>query len=84
MTHLPEDPTPMPLSSTDAAAVIGVLSVLEAASLGGHLDPDLARSLTNRLRRDGGLDDDSPAALRGALNGLNMRLRVALGETETS
>jgi hypothetical protein len=84
MTVLPEGPTPMTLSRADAAALIGLLSVLEATSLGGHLAPDLAQSLTTRLRRDGALDDDSQAALRGALNGLNMRLRVALNETETS
>ena len=74
-------PTPNPVSRRDAAALIGVLAVMESTSLAEELEPDLAARLTRRLHRDGLLEhNQSPAALRSALNGLNHRLRFALGE----
>ena len=77
----PTVPTPNQISRRDAAALIGVLAVMETTSLAEELEPDIAARLTRRLHRDGLLEQDqSPAALRSALNGLNHRLRVALGE----
>lgn len=80
-------PTPHPVSTRDAAALIGLLSVLEATSLGDGLESGLADSLGSRLRRDGLTNhDQTQVALRAALNGLNglnQRLRYALGSTRT-
>ena len=77
----PAVPTPNPVSRRDAAALIGVLAVVETTSLAEELEPDLAVRLTRRLHRDGLIEhNQSQAALRSALNGLNHRLRFALGE----
>jgi len=84
MAHPTEETPPTSMSARDAAALIGVLSVLEAASLGGHLDDNLAHSLKSRLHSDGQMAKASlgQEGLRAALNGLNMRLRLALGEAD--
>lgn len=81
MAH-PTESTPNPVAVRDAAALIGGLSVLEATSLGGHLEDDLAHSLKSRLQSDGQIEKQTlgQEGLRAALNGLNMRLRHALGE----
>ena len=77
-----EDLTLHPLASRDAAALLGVLSVLESTSQRGHLDDDLAHELKLRLQRDGliakpGLGQDG---LREALGELTLRLRHVLGD----
>jgi len=79
-----DEPSPQPLSSQDVVALIGVLSVLEASSLGGRLDDNLAHELKSRLQRDGQIAKASLGqdGLRAALNGLNLRLRRALGDEE--
>ena len=76
------DLTLHPLASRDAAALLGVLSVLESTSQRGHLDDDLAHELKLRLQRDGliakaGLGQE---ALREALAELTLRLRHVLGD----
>lgn len=84
MPQSTDEQTLHPISSRDAAALIGVLSVLEATSLGGHLEDDLAHSLKLRLHQDGLIAKTSlgQEGLRGALNELNLRLRHAVGEDD--
>lgn len=77
----PDDATPNPLSRRDAAALIGVLAILEGHALADDLDEVLSARLAQRLEREGLLQADSGSgALQRALNGLNHRLRYALGE----
>ncbi|HSV39637.1 MAG TPA: hypothetical protein VLI04_12850 [Nocardioidaceae bacterium] len=84
MLQSTDEQTLHPISARDAASLIGVLSVLEATSRGGHLDNDLAHSLKLRLHRDGLIakTDLGQEGLRAALNELNLRLRHALGEDD--
>ncbi len=72
---------PRPLTRQDAAALIGILAVLEGEMSSGNLDEQALDHLRRRLTDDGVLTggpdtDDLPAAL-GALN---QRVRFALGE----
>jgi hypothetical protein len=70
-----------PVRERDASALIGLLAVVEGFSLAGELAPDLEERLVRRLHRVGLLaHDQSSVAFRSALNGLNQRLRFALGE----
>jgi hypothetical protein len=72
---------PRPLTQQDAAALIGVLAVLEGQISGQNVDAQVVDHFRRRLTDDGLLTggpegDDLPAAL-GALN---QRVRFALGE----
>jgi hypothetical protein len=84
MPQSTDEQTLHPISARDAASLIGVLSVLEATSLRGHLDDDLAHELKLRLHRDGLIAKSSlgQEGLRSALNDLNLRLRHAVGEDD--
>lgn len=66
---------PRPLAKDDAAALLGVLAGLQGHALVGDIDPRLMTSLSRRV--GGG---DGSAGLEAALDGLNQRLRYALGE----
>jgi hypothetical protein len=75
------EPIPNALSQQDAAAIIGVLAILEGAHLAGDLNEDLTRRLANRLHVVGLLGERwRPRELRQALNDMNHRVRYALGE----
>src|SRR3712207_2172958 len=66
---------PRSIAGDDAAALIGVLAVLQDHALAGDLDGQLVARLS---RRAGGLDGS--AGLAAALAGLHQCLRYALGE----
>ena len=75
---LPDGDSPKPLSREDAAALIGVLAVLE-----GHLvTGDLDRHVVDRLGEWLGGPGAGAAELRVALGDLGHRLRYALGECD--
>lgn len=63
-----------PISKVDAEALIGVLAVLGGRVLVGDLDGRIIAKLNQRV----GVQD--PNELDAALDGLNQRLRFALGE----
>jgi hypothetical protein len=70
---------PRSIAKDDAAALIGVLAVLQGHALAGDLDGRLVARLSRRAGGPGG-----SAGLAAALDGLNQRLRYALGEYEAS
>ena len=75
------DPVPNALSQQDAAALIGILAVLEGGHLAGDLDEHVSRRLGERLHRVGMLGKHwHSRELRQALNDMNHRVRYALGE----
>jgi hypothetical protein len=63
-----------PISKLDAVTLIGVLAVLEGHALAGDLEGRIVAKLSERV----GVQD--PGELEAALDGLNQRLRFALGE----
>ena len=69
----------------DAAALVGMLAILEGAIWGGVLDEWTTGILAHRLTADGllaaGHDENG---LRQAIGDLNQRLRQALGEYESA
>jgi hypothetical protein len=70
---------PQPLTRQDAAALIGILAVLEGEISGENVDEQAVGHLRRRMSEDGLLasgDDDVPAAIHV----LNQRVRAALGE----
>jgi hypothetical protein len=72
---------PRPLTRQDAAALIGILAVVEGQIVSGNVDPDAVERLRVRLADDGILtgepaEQDVPATLEA----LNKRVRFALGE----
>jgi hypothetical protein len=72
---------PRPLTRADAAALIGVLAVLEGQIMSGNVVPEAVERFRGRLADDGVLtgereNQDVPAALEA----LNQRVRFALGE----
>jgi hypothetical protein len=67
---------PNPLGRQDAAALIGVMAVLEGHLVAGDLDPHVVDRLSERLVGRGA----GAAELRVALGNLNQRLRYVLGE----
>jgi hypothetical protein len=67
---------PNPLGRQDAAALIGVMAVLEGHLVVGDLDPHVVDRLSERLVGRGA----GAAELRVALGNLNQRLRYVLGE----
>jgi len=77
----PDDDSPHPLGQRDAAALVGLLAVLEGHLITGDLDRHVIDHLNSRLRIDGLVGRDAgPAELRLALADLNHRVRYALGE----
>jgi hypothetical protein len=76
------DPTcPNPLLSSDAAALIGLLAVLEEAIWTDMLPGDFAEKVQARFARAGLLRAQAEDRdLRQAVADLNQRLRYVLGE----
>jgi hypothetical protein len=71
--------SPRPLTRQDAAALVGVLAVLEGEIAGGNVDEAAVDHLRRRLTDDGllsGEDADVPTALEA----LTKRVRFALGD----
>lgn len=72
---------PRTCRTTDLAAMIGLLAVIEGELMTGEVPPQLADRMRDRLERVELLE---PAAterdLRQALSDLNHRLRYAVGE----
>jgi len=72
---------PRPLTRQDAAALIGILAVLEGQVMSGNVEPEAVERFQSRMADDGLLsgdvaDHDVPATLEA----LNQRVRFALGE----
>jgi hypothetical protein len=72
---------PRPLTRQDAAALIGILAVLEGEMSAGNVDEQAVDHFRRRLIDDGLVsgapgDEDVPATL----GELNQRVRFALGE----
>jgi hypothetical protein len=79
-----EDAAPNPLTRQDAAALIGILAILEGELLADEVSDELLGRLAGRMRDHGQMRAhlDDRAGLRLALNDLNQRVRYALGEYE--
>ena len=72
---------PRPLTRADAAALIGVLAVLEGQIMTGTVQPEALERFRSRLEADGALTGDPEAQdVPTALEALNQRVRFALGE----
>ena len=72
---------PRPLTRADAAAMIGVLAVLEGQMANGTIEPEAIERFRSRLAADGlltGETEDQDVAV--ALEALNQRVRFAMGE----
>jgi hypothetical protein len=72
---------PRPLTRGDAAALIGILAVLEGQIMSGTVEPEALERFRSRMAADGLLsgepgDQDLPAALEA----LNQRVRFVLGQ----
>jgi len=74
------EPCPRPLTRGDAAAVIGILAVLEGQILGSHIEPGVVDRFRRRLTDDGLLPGGEESDVPAALEELNQRIRFALGE----
>ena len=72
---------PRPLTRGDAAALIGILAVLEGQILSDHLDTGVVDRFRRRLTDDGLLPGgEGSGDVAAALEELNQRVRFALGE----
>ena len=71
---------PRPLTRGDAAALIGILAVLEGQILGHHIGTEVLDQFRRRLTDDGLLRADEESDVPAALEELNQRVRFALGE----
>ena len=72
---------PRPLTRADAAALIGVLAVLEGQIMTGTVQPEALERFRSRLEADGLLTGDPQAQdVPTALEALHQRVRFALGE----
>jgi hypothetical protein len=72
---------PISLADQDVSALIGLLAILEGATLFGEIPSPLVRRLCTRLSRYGLLRVDADhQTLARALSEMNQRLRVARGE----
>ncbi|TFC01652.1 hypothetical protein E3O42_09780 [Cryobacterium adonitolivorans] len=85
---MPDINCPHPLSTRDAAALVGVLASLEGLVLVAGLEDHAVQTLLRRLESDGiasplGEGEDPGFHLRQALNDLNQQLRYALGEYDS-
>ena len=71
---------PRPLTRGDAAALIGILAVLEGQILGSHIETGVVDRFRRRLTEDGLVRSDEETDVAAALEELNQRVRFALGE----
>ena len=71
---------PRPLTRGDAAALNGILAVLEGQILGSHIEAGVIDRFRRRLTEDGLLPGGEESDVAAALEGLNQRVRFALGE----
>jgi hypothetical protein len=71
---------PRPLTRQDAAALIGILAVLEGEISGQHVDEQAVEHFRRRLTDDGLLAGPEGDDLPAAIEALNQRVRFALGE----
>ena len=72
---------PRPLTRADAAALVGVLAVLEGQMANGTVEPEAVERFRSRLAADGlltGETENQDVAV--ALEALNQRVRFAMGE----
>jgi hypothetical protein len=72
---------PRPLTRADAAALIGVLAVLEGQMASGTVEPEAVERFRSRLAADGlltGETENQDVAV--ALEALHQRVRFAMGE----
>ena len=75
------DLCPRPLTRADAAALVGVLAVLEGQMANGTVEPEAVERFRSRLAADGlltGETENQDVAV--ALEALNQRVRFAMGE----
>ena len=75
------DLCPRPLTRADAAALVGVLAVLEGQMASGTVEPEAVERLRSRLAADGlltGETENQDVAV--ALEALKQRVRFAMGE----
>jgi hypothetical protein len=75
------DLCPCPLTRADAAALIGVLAVLEGQMASGTVEPEAVERFRSRLAADGlltGETENQDVAV--ALEALKQRVRFAMGE----
>ena len=75
------DLCPRPLTRADAAALVGVLAVLEGQMANGTVDQEAVERFRSRLAADGqltGATEGQDVAV--ALEALNQRIRFAMGE----
>ena len=72
---------PRPLTRQDAAALIGILAVLEGEISGGNVGEQAVDHFRRRLTDDGLVTGDTGSEnLLAAVGALNKRVRFALGE----
>jgi hypothetical protein len=72
---------PRPLTQQDAAALIGILAVLEGEMAAGRVEEQALEHLRRRLTDDGVLTGNPETEdLPAVLDGLKQRVRFALGE----
>jgi hypothetical protein len=75
------DLCPRPLTRADAAALVGVLAVLEGQMANGTVEPEAVERFRSRLAADGlltGETENQDVAV--ALEALNQRVRFAMWE----
>ena len=77
----PSELCPRPLTLGDAAALVGVLAVLEGQMASGTVEPEAVERFRSRLAADGALSGETESQDVGvALEALNQRVRFAMGE----
>ena len=75
------DLCPRPLTRADAAALIGVLAVLEGQMASGTVEAEAVERFRSRLAADGQLTGETEGQdVAVALEALNQRVRFAMGE----
>lgn len=81
---MPNDDIPHPLSTKDAAAIIGILANLSGEIMVGQLDNAHVASIRQRMTRDGLLPQGATQEeIVKGLGDLVDRIRVALGEYDS-
>ncbi len=71
---------PRPLTRVDAAALIGILAVLEGQILGSAIPTEVVDQFRRRMTDDGLLRGGEESDVPAGLEELNQRIRFALGE----
>jgi len=72
---------PRPLTRQDAAALVGILAVLEGQVTSGNVQPEAVERLRSRMADDGLLTGDAAEHdVPATLDALKQRVRFALGE----